>query len=315
MTGADGFVGQWLLRHLLREGYEVTGLIRGDSPSLTTLDVESAAKVRWRTFELLQLESVKAAVKDARPEVVFHLAAQSSVPESLAKPLETIATNVSGTVNVLEACRWLAPDATVVVVGSSDAYGAKAPELMPLREDMPLEPGNPYAASKAAAEAVALQYARSGWSSAIVTRSFNHTGPGQSTRFAIASFAKQIADVKAKRRPPHLRVGALEPRRDVTDVRDVVGAYTLLAQRGTPGTVYNVCSGQDHSMREMLDALIGLAGVAVDTIEDQKLLRSIETPLLVGDPARIAHDVGWKPALDMKRMLGDLLEYYVDAKA
>jgi GDP-4-dehydro-6-deoxy-D-mannose reductase len=310
VTGADGFVGQWLLRHLLENDYEITGLVRGTQPSLSTLDPRSAAKITWHAFELADLERAKATIGESRPDVLFHLAAQSSVPESIAHPLETIAANVAGTLNVLEACRAGAPDATLVVVGSADSYGAKSADSMPLREDMPLEPRNPYAASKAAAEILALQYARIGRNRIVVTRSFNHAGPGQSTKFALASFAKQVADVKARRRPPHIRVGALQPRRDITDVRDIVRAYGLLAQAGQAGTVYNVCSGTDHSMREALDTLIWLAGVQVEIIEDQALLRAAETLQLVGDPARIKRDTGWQPAIAFERTLSDMLGFY-----
>ena len=310
VTGADGFVGQWLLRHLLDNDYQVTGLIRGTQPSLCTLDPRSAAQITWAAFELADLERAKATIGESHPDVLFHLAAQSSVPESIAHPLETIATNVAGTLNVLEACRASAPEATLVVVGSADSYGAKSADSMPLREDLPLEPRNPYAASKAAAEILALQYARIGRNRIVITRSFNHAGPGQTTKFALASFAKQVADVKARRRPPHIRVGALQPRRDITDVRDVVRAYALLAQAGHAGTVYNVCSGTDHSMREALDALIRLAGVQVEIIEDQALMRAAETPQLVGDPTRIKRDAGWQPAITFERTLSDLLDFY-----
>lgn len=310
VTGADGFVGQWLLRLLLDEGFDVTGLIRGARPALTTLAPDSTAHIRWRTFDLSNLEQAKSIFKAANPDLIFHLAAQSSVPESIAHPLDTIEANVSGTLNVLEAARRCAPHAGVLTVGSSDAYGIKSPESMPLREDAPLDPRNPYAASKAAAEIIALQYAQSGWCRVIATRSFNHSGPGQSTRFALAAFAKQIAEVKARRRPPHVRVGALEPRRDISDVRDVVRAYLALAERGQSGAVYNVCSGHARSMRQLLDELIELAGIEVETIEDHALLRAVETPLLVGDPGRIKREVGWQPEIELRRTLRDLLEYY-----
>lgn len=313
VTGADGFVGQWLLRALIDAGVRVTGLVRNPRSDLTTLDEPYAKQVDWRHFDLLELETVRTALKGETPDAIFHLAAQSSVPDSFTHPIETLEINVTGTVNLLQAARQECSSATVIVVGSSDAYGAQPAEVVPLKEDLPLNPGNPYAASKAAAEIVALQYARSRWLNVIPTRSFNHSGPGQSTKFAIASFAKQVADVKTNRKPPHVRVGNLSPRRDFTDVRDIVAAYVLLAERGRSGTVYNVCSGADHSMQEILETLIELADVSVDVVQDSTLLRPVDAPRLLGDPRRIHEDTGWRPQIEFRQMLADLLDYYATA--
>ena len=260
VTGADGFVGQWLLHKLLADGSRVTGMIRAARPALTTLTPDLAARVDWRHCELSDAAGMLKLLREAKPSAVFHLAAQSSVPASIEDPRTTLETNVLGTARLLEAVRDAALDATVVVAGSADAYGAVTEDQLPLRESTPLRPRNPYAASKAAAELVALQYSLSGWARVIVTRSFNHTGPGQSSAFAAAAFAKQIAAFKKKGRGGEIRVGNLTPRRDITDVRDVVDAYVLLAKRGVAGTVYNVCSGRDYSMREIVDELVGSVG-------------------------------------------------------
>ncbi|HEV2878801.1 MAG TPA: GDP-mannose 4,6-dehydratase [Candidatus Eremiobacteraceae bacterium] len=315
ITGADGFVGQWLLRKLLRDGIYVMGMIRVAKPALTTLPSELAARVEWRQSELSDINCMRDLLRAARPEAVFHLAAQSSVPASNEDPRATFETNVLGTARLLEAVRDTAPDATVVVVGSSDAYGTVTPDQLPLDETAPLQPRNPYAASKAAAEIVALQYARTGWARTIVTRSFNHTGPGQSPAFAAASFAKQIAAMKNGRQKEVLRVGDLTPRRDITDVRDVVDAYVLLAQRGTVGAVYNVCSGRDYSMREIADTLARISGVPLVIREDPALLRPVENPVLRGDASRIAADTGWKATTPLETTLADLLDYYNHATA
>lgn len=310
VTGADGFVGQWLLRRLLTDDSHVSGMIRGAAPCLTTLAPELRARVTWRQCELHDGACMREVLRDAQPSAVFHLAAQSSVPASIEDPRATFETNVLGTVRLLEAVREAAPDATVVVVGSADAYGAVTINELPLRESAPLRPRNPYAASKAAAEVVALQYAHSGWVRVIATRSFNHTGPGQSTAFAAAAFAKQVAAFKKQGHNGQIRVGNLTPRRDITDVRDVVEAYVLLAQRGTPGSVYNVCSGRDHSMREIVDELGRLGGVKLELQEDPALLRPVDTPVLRGDPSRIFADTGWSATTPLQTTLTDLLEYY-----
>ncbi|MBV8222269.1 MAG: GDP-mannose 4,6-dehydratase, partial [Candidatus Eremiobacteraeota bacterium] len=183
VTGADGFVGQWLVRELLTHGDDVTGVTRGDHTRLTTLPVEMATQVRWASAELLEPETLRAAVKESKPDAVYHLAAQASVAASLRDPVGTVETNVIGTANVLEACRSDAPDALVVAVGSAEIYGAVEPGELPLRESAQLRPNNPYAGSKAAAEMLALQYAQTGWVRVIATRSFNHTGPGQNPSF------------------------------------------------------------------------------------------------------------------------------------
>lgn len=315
VTGADGFVGQWLLRNLLDDGSQVMGMIRLAKPALTTLSADLALRVQWRPCDLTDADGMRAALREARPDAVFHLAAQSSVPASIADPLATIETNVLGTARLLQAVRDESLEATIVVVGSSDAYGAVAPAQLPLREDTVLSPRNPYAASKAAAEIAALQYARSGWCRVIATRSFNHTGPGQSPAFAVASFARQFAALKDGRQSGALRVGNLTPRRDISDVRDVVDAYKRLAQRGTVGAVYNVCSGRDYSMREIVDELARQSGVRVRIEEDPALIRPVETPVLRGDPSRIAADTGWRTTTPLAKTLADLLEYYEHAAA
>ncbi len=312
VTGADGFVGQWLIRHLIDEGYELTGWIRGEQPDLTTLDAARAKLVDWRSFQLGDVDAARALLDKSKPDVVFHLAAQSSVPASIQNPVATLEANVLGTAALLEACRTSRGDPKVLVVGSSDAYGPGAGSA-PLREDAPLRPGNPYAASKAAAEYVALQYAQTGWARVVVTRSFNHTGPGQTAQFAVASFAKQTADIKRKRKNPPLRTGSLAPRRDLSDVRDVVRAYAMLGVHGHEGRVYNVCSGRAPSMGEIVERLLRIAGVQSDVTQDPALVRAVETPVLLGDPTRIQADVGWRPAIALDQTLSDLLDYFMHA--
>jgi len=315
VTGADGFVGQWLLRRLLTDGVSVTGMIRATAPSLTTLEPELAARISWQHGEITDGSRMREIVAAVQPVTVFHLAAQSSVPASIADPLTTIETNVMGTARLLEAVRIAAPAVTVIVVGSSDAYGAVTQAQLPLREDMPLQPRNPYAASKAAAEIIALQAARSGTVRVIATRSFNHTGPGQSPSFAVASFAKQIAALTRGDGAREIHVGNLQPRRDLSDVRDVVDAYIRLAAAGTVGAVYNVCSGKDMSMRDIVVELVRISGVSAEIREDPALVRVVETPVLRGDPSRIAADTGWKATTPLQTTLADLLEYYARGAA
>ncbi|HME82374.1 MAG TPA: GDP-mannose 4,6-dehydratase [Candidatus Eremiobacteraceae bacterium] len=311
VTGADGFVGQWLIRELLDHGDDVTGVTRGDHTQLTTLSTDAATHVRWLSAELLDPETLRAAVKEAKPQAVYHLAAQASVALSLKDPASTVETNVVGTANVLEACRDEAPDALVIAVGSAEIYGSVDPKALPVREDAPIRPNNPYAGSKAAAEVLALQYAQTGWLRVIATRSFNHTGPGQTTSYAAAAFAKQCADISRGRQAPVLLHGNLSAQRDFLDVRDVVAAYRLLAERGASGTVYNVCSGRAVSMLEIVEDLTRLVDRPVELRQDPERMRPVDTQVIVGDPGLVQRATGWQVSIPLQRTLRDLYDYFL----
>lgn len=315
VTGADGFVGQWLLAALLERGWTACGQMRAEAPALTTLETKRAREVDWQRASITDGPRLKEIVRTAEPDAVFHLAAQSFVPASREDPLATFETNVSGLVCVLEAVRAHAPQAAVVAVGSADAYGAVKADQLPLRETQPLAPVNPYAASKAAAEVIALQYARAKMCRVVATRSFNHTGPGQRASFAVASFARQVAEIKSGRQEHVLSVGDLSPRRDYCDVRDVVEAYLCLAARGEPGHVYNVCSGIDRSMAEIVDALLSIAGIRAEIRPTPSLMRAPEAQVVRGDPLAIRARTGWDPAIPLERTLADMLEFYAHAAA
>ena len=310
ITGADGFVGQWLVRELQDAGYEVHGGSRAARMPLRTLDPVRANAMQWHRIDLSEPESLQTAVRTSRPDAIFHLAAQSNVPASIADPADTFEVNLLGTVRLLDAVRREAPDAMLVVAGSAEVYGAADPEQMPLREDAPLRPANPYAGSKAAAEVSTLQYARSGWVRALVTRSFNHTGPGQSEAFAAPAFAKQIAAIRSGAQTPVLRVGNLEALRDFLDVRDVVAAYRLLAERGAPCNVYNVCSGKAVSMQEIVDELLRIAGVEVTIYQDPERMRPSDSPMLFGDCSALHRATSWAPKITLVQTLTDLLASY-----
>jgi GDP-4-dehydro-6-deoxy-D-mannose reductase len=315
VTGADGFVGQWLLRALLADNCAVTGVVRESKPALTTLDANLARTVHWQSADITNADRVRSLVRESAPDAVFHLAAQSFVPASREDPSATIATNVAGTANVLEAVREHAPQASVLVVGSADAYGAVKANQLPVREEQPLAPRNPYAASKAAAELIAMQYARAGWCKVVATRSFNHTGPGQRPVFAVASFALQVAAIKAGRQRPTIEVGDLTPRRDFCDVRDVVDAYVRLAAHGETGRAYNVCTGTDVSMTDIVNQLLSASGVAAQICQKPELVRPTEIPVLRGDPSLIVGQTGWEPKTPLTQTLADMLEFFSRAGA
>ena len=297
VTGAAGFVGSWLVRDLLAGGHSVyaAGLHDG----------APAEGLRWVRMDVGDAASVRAAVDAARPDAVYHLAGQASVGDSFGDPLGTWDVNATGTLRVAGA---LPDGARMLLVSSAEAYGVVPEAEQPIREDRPLCPANPYAASKAAAEMAALQAGATGRVQMVVARAFNHTGPGQDARFAIPSFARQLAAIAAGEGEPLLRVGNLSARRDLLDVRDVVRAYVTLMQSGAPGRVYNVCSGVARSMQEAVDELVEISGTRARLEVDPERVRPVDVPLLLGDNARL-RGLGWAPAIPFRQTLSDLLEW------
>lgn len=299
VTGAAGFVGSWLVRDLLAGGHSVfAGSLDGVAGS------GAAPGTAWLPLDVTSAASVAAAMDAARPDAVFHLAGQASVGDSFRDPEGTWDVNATGTLRV--ACA-LPAGTRLLLVSSAEAYGVVPEDEQPIREDRPLRPTNPYAASKAAAEMAVLQ-AGCGGAEVVVARAFNHTGPGQDVRFALPSFARQLAAIRAGRAEPLLRVGNLSARRDLLDVRDVVRAYVALAQAGEPGGVYNVCSGEARTMAEAVDELVELSGTRTRVEVDPERVRPVDLPLLLGDNARL-RALGWAPAIPFRQTLGDLLEW------
>jgi GDP-4-dehydro-6-deoxy-D-mannose reductase len=300
VTGASGFVGRYLVDALRAERADVFayGGPREIGGEFLPLDLSDGA-------------SVRAAFERARPTVVFHLAAQTFVPESFESPLETYVVNTLGTALLTQAAREYAAAGPsrprIVFTSSAEVYGPREREDFPLRESLDLRPANPYAASKAAAEAIVLAEARSLGLDAVVARSFNHIGPGQNHRFAIASFARQLAEI-AVGAPPVMLVGNLAAARDFLDVRDVVAAYLALARSGESGQAYNVCSGHARPMRDLLRDLIAIAHVAVEVREDPERFRPLDVPIFVGSAEKLQAQTGWRPEVPLARSLREIYE-------
>ncbi|HWE67290.1 MAG TPA: GDP-mannose 4,6-dehydratase [Acidimicrobiales bacterium] len=286
ITGGKGFVGQWLATHLKDRGDEVV-----------VIDVET---------DVADGAALRAVVTKAAPEAIYHLAAMTHVGESWENPSEVLRVNVLGTAELLAAARALPTSPTVLVVSSAEVYGVVSPENLPLGEDAPTAPATPYAASKLAAEAFALQAWRGYRQPVIVVRPFNHIGPGQSPNFAVPALAKRIVEAK-KSGARSLRVGTMTTRRDFTDVRDVVVAYRLLIEHGAPGTVYNVCSGRDVAISEVAEDLLALAGADLELVTDPDLVRPVDVPVLRGDPALLAAATGWSASIPLATTLADVL--------
>lgn len=311
ITGVGGFVGRHLVRALGgTPGRELHGGDRLD-PGAARGDPDLGPRLAsYRPLDVGDAAALAAWARETRPDAVVHLAAQASAADSLKDPAGTYRVNALGGLHLLEAVRTEAPAATVLLVGSADVYGSGTPGVS-LREEAPLRPQNPYAASKAAADALGDLYARVYALRVIRTRTFSHTGPGQRPRFALASFADQLARIDARLLPPEVRVGNLGGVRDYGDVRDVVRAYEVLLARGEPGGVYNVCTGVGYSLDQLLQRLIEISGVRAEVVRDAERVRARDAVHLVGDPARIMARTGWRPGIRIDQTLRDL---YQDAR-
>ena len=258
--------------------------------------------------DLLDAAATRRAVAGARPDVVYHLAARAHVGESWRDPGGTLRDNVAMALNLLEALRAEAPEATVIAVASSEVYGP--PARLPVDEAAPLRPHNPYAVSKAATDLLAGFYADAHGMRVVRARSFNHAGPGQEATYAIASFARQVAGaVEAGEDPVRIVTGNPDTRRDYTDVRDIVRAYRLLAERAQPGA-YNVCSGRSASAGDLIAGLARAAGVRLEHEVDPALLRPHEVPELRGSAEALRAATGWEPEIPLERTLADTLEWW-----
>lgn len=300
VTGASGFVGPWLLEALAQRGWgPLTAL--GEPPAEP---VPPLPEVAWHPGDVRDAEMLDALVAGLQPRTVFHLAAQASVAASLEDPGGTFEVNALGTLRLLDALRRHAPGARTLLVSSAEVYGPRGGLLT---EDLAPAPANPYAASKAAAEQVAAAFTRAYGLAVVVARPFNHTGPGQSARFAPGAFARQIALIEAGRQAPLIRVGNLEARRDFLDVRDVVQAYVALAEQGEAGRAYNVSRGEAVPIRAILDGLLAQAKVAVEIGADPALMRPADVPALAGDSTALREATGWAPTIDLATTLADLL--------
>jgi GDP-4-dehydro-6-deoxy-D-mannose reductase len=304
VTGISGFAGTHLAEHLRQQGLCVFGIrCRPVSPATET--------DRWQTLsvDLRDADAVGRALKAVRPDYLFHLAARTSDADSFAAPAETMAVNVLGTLNLLEAVRALEKPCRILLVGSSAVYGRVPEECQPIDEETPHRPLSPYGTSKAAQDLLGRQYWDTYGLEIVRAVPFNHTGPGQRPEAALAAFARQIADAESGRIPPTIRVGDLSSRRDLLDVRDVVRAYGLLARHGQPGEAYNVCSGQAHPMQSLLERLLALArGPAFEVRYDAARARPAAIPLQVGSNARLQAATGWAPRFSIDETLRDLLD-------
>lgn len=303
ITGAAGFVGRHLTALLARNrDWELFGVESRPGASIPDL--------RMVVCDLRDEALTRSLVRDCRPDYIFHLAAQANVPIAVASPSDTLINNAVAQINVLEACRAASLDPVILVVSSAEVYGAAAPEDLPLTEQQPFRPTNPYAVSKVAQDMLGLQYFLSYGMRIIRVRPFNHIGPGQSDHFVVSSFARQIAEIEAGLAEPEVRVGNLDAQRDFLDVRDVVRSYELVTRPEFAGEVFNVASGIPRSIRSILDGLVTLSSAEIAIQEDPARLRPSDVPVLIGDAGKLIRRTGWRPEIPIEQSLADTLDFW-----
>jgi GDP-4-dehydro-6-deoxy-D-mannose reductase len=309
ITGISGFVGSYLAEYLLENtDWEVAGTVFGPYANIADL----CGILELYPAELSRLDVVTFVLEQAKPDVLFHLAAQPLVSASRRDPWGTLETNIRMQLNVLEAVAQIRPDCRVLVVGSSEEYGLIGPEDLPIDEETPLRPLSAYAISKVAQDLLGLQYHLTHGLYVVRVRAFNHTGPRQRIGFVAPDFASQIAAAEFGLGPPIIQVGNLEARRDFSDVRDIVRAYVSLITAGEPGEVYNAGSGESHAIQDVLDTLLAMSEAAIEVRQDPTRMRPSEVPEVICDPTRIQKQTGWKTVIPFEQSLEDVLAYWRD---
>lgn len=311
ITGITGMVGSHLADYILAHhpGVNIHGLVRWRSPLDNILGIRD--RVALHHGDLRDLHSLITVLREAKPDRIFHLAAQSYVMDSFRAPADTLATNVIGTTNLLDAVRLAGLDPLIHICSSSEVYGQVRPDEVPIRETNPLRPASPYAVSKVGEDMIAMQYFMSYKMKLIRTRMFTHTGPRRGDVFAESAFAKQIAEVEAGAAQDNVvRVGNLDSVRTFSDVRDAVRGYWLLLERCEPGEVYNIGGDRSMTIGDMLELLKGMTSATITHTVDPNLFRPSDVTLQIPDTSKFRQATGWAPKITVEQTLRDLLDYH-----
>lgn len=309
VTGITGFAGSHMADLLIKEGHEVFGIHRWRSRSENIAHLNG--HLHLIEADLLDLKSLQDVMISARPDFIFHLAAQSFVPTSWTSPAVTLETNVVGSCNLFEAVRTAQVEPVIQIACSSEEYGLVLPDELPIKETNPLRPLSPYGVSKVAMDLLGYQYFKSYGIKIVRTRGFNHEGPRRGEVFVTSTFAKQVALIEKKLQKPVIYVGDLSTRRDYTDVRDIVRGYLLAALKGQPGEVYNICSGKAWVIKDVLNCLLSYSRVKKIKITlDPKRMRPSDIPILLGDNSKFVKATAWKPQIKFEQTLLDTLNYW-----
>jgi GDP-4-dehydro-6-deoxy-D-mannose reductase len=306
VTGITGFAGGHLAQILLEREDEIFGVARQSGRDLSHLS--QAVKVTFA--DLCDLGAVESLLDEIQPAVIFHLAAQAFVPLAWSDPWTTFENNILPQLNILQAMVAQKSKARLLVVTSNEVYGSVLSSELPVKEETPLRPNNPYGVSKMVQDKLGLQYYLSHEVDVIRIRAFNHIGPRQSPFFVAASFAKQIAKIEAGLLEPVLWVGNLKAKRDFTDVKDVVQAYALLAHHGRAGEAYNVGTGQAHSIQSLLDILLSYTFAKIKVEADPTRMRPADVPVIYADISKLRAHTGWQPSCNFEDSLWRVLEYW-----
>lgn len=309
VIGAAGFVGQYLIQHLREQGDEVFG---------TSLDgaIPGLPREAGLPLDITNQQGCGEVIQRVKPDVVYHLAGISFVPEAESDFARTLQVNVGGTANVVRHCHLLnqghllEQGISVLFISSAEVYGQVPAHALPIGEETEVRPANNYSLSKRMAELVVERYGRMGAIRYTVARPFNHIGPGQDQRFVASNFAYQLAAIALKRIPPVLEVGNLEARRDFSDVRDIVKAYRRIAQSGVG--IYNLGSGTPRSIQSLLNALIAVSGLHVEVQQDPARMRGPEVAELYASNEKVWRECGWRPAIPFEQSMEDIYRFWYD---
>lgn len=311
VTGANGFVGRHLLNLLTSEGTHVVAWQRASHPNeleeTKNSQGRNATTTLWQSMDVLDRKAVFESIRTIRPSAIYHCAGAAHVGNSWNQPLNTLRVNTIGTHHLLEAIRLTQLDTRLLIPGSAMVYKQSSDAI---NETHPIGPSNPYGLSKLAQELLGTRAAKYNGATVLITRSFNHLGPGQDPSYVASGFAEQIARIETCGTKPVIRTGNLDARRDLTDVRDTVRAYRLIMESGQSGCIYNVCSGRAYVIRDVLERLLLQTQAEIKIESDPERWRPQDNPLLLGDPKRLKDELGWTPSISFDHTLNDLLNYW-----
>ncbi|MCX6834619.1 MAG: GDP-mannose 4,6-dehydratase [candidate division Zixibacteria bacterium] len=308
VTGIAGFAGSFLAEELLASGFDVSGALYPGESARNIQGIKS--DLQLFKLDIRNERKCRELIARLQPDYIFHLAAMASVGKSFRMEKETLHVNLEGTVNMLDAARGAKHLKALLFVSSPEVYGRFRPVNKTLTETQPFEPISPYGISKAAAESVCRHYWHQYGVPVVIVRAFNHNGPRQTDDFAVPAFARQVAMIEAGLQKPVLKVGDLSARRDLSDVRDIVRGYRLAAIKGTPGEVYQLCSGKTVAIKAVVEQLLAMSSKKIRLQVDRNRLRRAEIPILRGSHRKAAQRLGYEVRYRLKDTLADTLDYW-----
>lgn len=304
IIGAAGFVGNYLIDHLIHDCHWSVAVTKLENEVIEHQEVEQY------NLDILDKQAITRLLRVLQPNYIFHLAAQSSVALSWKNPSLTIDVNVKGSINVLDAIRELDYYPRILLIGSGEEYGHILPEETPISEENHTRPGNIYAASKVCQNMIGKIYSEAYHMDIVMVRAFNHIGPKQSPTFVVADFCKQVAEIEKGLKEPIIRVGNLSAKRDFTDVRDVVRAYSLLMKKGKAGETYNIGSGKAISIEEILKLVLSNSDTQISIEIDKNKLRPVDVPIIEADIRKLQECTGWEPSININQTILEALDYW-----